>query len=157
MDEALEGFTYFLRVEKNRSENTVEAYLRDLRRFAGWCEDETRTLEGLSRQDIVDHLASLEAEGLGRRSIARARTSLRQFFKYLVQEKLLEDDPTVLVQAPKFQNPLPTVLSASQVEALLEAPSGFTPLEVRDRAMIAVLYSSGLRVSELVGLPGAGS
>lgn len=153
MDEALEGFTYFLRVEKNRSENTVEAYLRDLRRFAAWCDEVQQTLGSLDRQAVVDHLASLEADGLGRRSIARARTSLRQFFRYLVKEGLLADDPSVLVQAPRFQSPLPTVLSASQVEALLDAPSGGSSLEVRDRAMIAVLYSSGLRVSELVGLP----
>lgn len=153
MDEALEGFMYFSRVEKNHSANTVEAYLRDLRRFSAWCDDQSYAIADLTRQHIVDHLAFLEAEGLGRRSIARARTSIRQFFKYLVRERLLEDDPTVLVQAPRFQSPLPTVLSSKQVEALLDAPSGGSPLEVRDRAMIAVLYSSGLRVSELVGLP----
>lgn len=154
MDEALEGFMYFLKVEKNRSANTVEAYLRDLRRFADWCEDrEISSPDALTRQLVVDHLADLQADGLGLRSIARTRTSIRQFFKYAVKEQLSEDDPTVLVQAPRFANPLPTVLSSAQVEALLDAPSGGSPLEVRDKAMIAVLYSSGLRVSELVNLP----
>ncbi|MCB9678504.1 MAG: site-specific tyrosine recombinase XerD [Alphaproteobacteria bacterium] len=154
MDEALEGFMYFLRVEKNRSANTVEAYLRDGRRFADWLADQGREdPASVSRQDIVDHLAWLEDNGIGRRSIARARTSIRQLFRFLVREKLLEDDPTVLVQAPRFTHPLPTVLSFETVEALLDAPDRSTPLGARDAAMLAVLYSSGLRVSELVKLP----
>lgn len=151
MDEAIEGFTYWLRVEKNRSPNTVEAYVRDLNRFSTWSDEAGRPLAGMTRQDIVDHLAWLDDKGLGKRSITRARTSLRQFFKYLVKEHGWTDDPTVLVESPKFTSPLPTVLSAEQVEALLTAPGDDT-LGLRDRAMIAVLYASGLRVSELVGL-----
>lgn len=151
MDEAIEGFTYWLRVERNRSPNTVEAYVRDLVRFSTWMEETGLTLEDLDRQRIVDHLSWLDAQGLGKRSITRARTSLRQFFKYRVKEHGLEEDPTVLVDSPKFTSPLPTVLSSAQVEALLDAP-GRDTLGLRDGAMIAVLYSSGLRVSELVGL-----
>ncbi|MCB9667882.1 MAG: site-specific tyrosine recombinase XerD [Alphaproteobacteria bacterium] len=151
MDEAIEGFTYWLRVERNRSPNTVEAYVRDLRRFAEWMEEAGRDLASIDRPDIVAHMAWLEERGVGKRSIARSRTSIRQFFKYLVKERWREDDPTVLVVAPKFTSPLPTVLSREQVEALLDTP-GAEPLAIRDRAMIAVLYASGLRVSELVGL-----
>ncbi|MEZ4319099.1 MAG: site-specific tyrosine recombinase XerD [Myxococcota bacterium] len=154
MDDALEGFMYYLKVERNRANHTVEAYLRDCRRFADWCADTgIEELSDVSRQDVVDHLAWLEAQGIGRRSIARTRTSVRQLFRYLIQERLLEDDPTVLVQAPRFTSPLPTVLSSAMVEALLDAPDRSTALGTRDAAMIAVLYSSGLRVSELVKLP----
>lgn len=153
MDEALEGFMYYLKVEQNRSMNTVEAYLRDCRRFADWMANNGMEAPGqVSRQDVVDHLATLEAEGLGHRSIARARTSIRQLFRYLVADRQLTDDPTVLVQAPKFVKPLPSVIPGSAVEALLDTPDRTSPLGVRDAAMIAVLYSSGLRVSELVNL-----
>ena len=154
MDEALEGFMYYLKVEKNRALNTVEAYLRDCRRFVDWCVDQgNEDLTTVSRQDIVDHMGWLEEHGTSRRSIARARSSIRQLYAFLIREGLAEDDPTVLVQAPRFTSPLPTVLSFTQVESLLDAPDRSTALGTRDAAMIAVLYSSGLRVSELVNLP----
>lgn len=154
MDEALEGFTYWLRVERNRSPNTVEAYLRDCRRFAEWLAERGVTDPSqVTRQLVVEHLGHLEDHEVGRRSIARARTSVRQLFKYLVKDRILEEDPTVLVGAPRFVSPLPTALPFDRVEALLAAPGTGTPLAVRDTAMISVLYSSGLRVSELVNLP----
>jgi integrase/recombinase XerD len=158
MDEALEGFMYFLKVERNRSANTVEAYVRDCRRFADWLADRKGSdaldaLGSTSRQDVIDHLDAIGEQGVSQRSVARARTSIRQWFRFLVAEGLVEDDPTVLVGAPKFTSPLPTVLGSSQVEALLDAPDRSTPLGSRDAAMIAVLYSSGLRVTELVTLP----
>jgi integrase/recombinase XerD len=155
VDDAIEGFTYWLKVDRNRSGNTVEAYQRDASRFARWLADDRAAVDlaSVSRQDLVDHLGWLEANGVGRRSIARARTSLRQLFKYLVKEHLLDDDPSVLVQAPKFTSPLPTVLSFAKVEALLAAPDRITPLGTRDAAMLSVLYASGLRVTELVTLP----
>ncbi len=151
MDEAVETFRYWLRVERGRAPLTVEAYVRDVVRFARWAEGRGLTLEHVERAHLVEHLAWLEAEGLGRRSMARARTSLRQFFKFLEKEGLVTSDPSALLDAPRFVQPLPRVLSREQVEALLEAP-GDDPLGIRDRAMIAVLYASGLRVSELVGL-----
>jgi len=155
MNDAIEGFMYHLKVERNRSVHTVDAYGRDLRRFAAWLQSERDivTPEGVQRTDVADHLLFLEGEGLGLRSIARARTSIRQLFMYCMRERIVEADPTSLVDAPKFVSPLPTVLSAGQVEALLSAPDQARPLGLRDAAMIELLYSSGLRVSELVGLP----
>lgn len=143
----------YLKVERNRSDNTVDAYMRDTRRFAAWLDQQgIAGADAVSRTDIVDHLDHLERNGIGRRSIARARTSIRQLFRYLNRENLLEEDPSVLVQAPRFRSPLPTVLGRERVEALLDAPDRSTSLGLRDRAMIAVLYSSGLRVTELVTL-----
>ncbi len=153
MDAALEGFVYYLKVERHSSDHTVAAYGRDVRRFADWCadngiEDPTR----VDREHVSQHLVWLDAQGLGLRSIARARTSVRQFFRFLLREKLVDADPTQLVDAPRFGSPLPTVLSARAVEDLLAAPDRSHPLGLRDAAMIEVLYSTGLRVSELVGL-----
>ena len=154
MQDAIEGFMYHLKVERNRSEHTVESYGRDLRRFADWlAEREVVTPEGVRREDVADFMLHLKGEGLGLRSIARARTSIRQLFKYCMKERIVDADPTALVDAPRFVSPLPVVLSSAQVEALLRAPDMSRPLGLRDTAMIELLYSSGLRVSELVGLP----
>ena len=155
MDHAIEGFLYFLTVERNRSQNTIMAYSHDLRRFATWGAG--RGLIQPSHYDqgaVADHLVYLDREReLGLRSIARARTSIRQLFRFLVREKHIESDPTERVDGPRFPNPLPTVLSAQQVEALLAAPDRSKPLGLRDAAMIELLYSTGLRVTELVTLP----
>ncbi len=156
MDDALEGFMYYLKVERNRSDHTLHAYGHDLRRFVGWCHHQgVERPTQVTRDVVADHLLFLDREGLGLRSIARARTSIRQLFRFLVRENLLEDDPTTLVDAPRFPAPLPVVLSQSQVEALLAAPDRSDPLGLRDAAMIELLYSTGLRVSELVSLPRA--
>jgi integrase/recombinase XerD len=150
---AVEGYLYHLRVERHASRNTLAGYRSDLLRFARWAETRGSTdPAGVTAEDVADHLVFLADEGLGDRSRARARTALRQLFRFLVKEDVRKDDPTVLIDAPRFRSPLPTVLSATEVEAILAAPDE-SPLGVRDRAMIEVLYASGLRVSELVGLP----
>lgn len=154
MDAAVEGFLYLLKVERNRSVNTVDAYRRDVLRFAGWLEGQrVAHPESVTRGHVSAYLVHLDAEGLGLRSIARARSSIRQLFRYLVDEGVLTDDPTELVEAPRFPQPLPTVLTEAQVESLLRAPDPSAALGLRDRAMIQLMYSAGLRVSELVTLP----
>lgn len=154
MHDAIEGFMYHLKVERNRSEHTLLGYGSDLRRFADWLAPRGRTQPlDVAREDVADFMAHLRELGLGSRSVARARTSIRQLFKYCMREGLVEHDPTALVDAPRFQQPLPTVLSSAQVEALLEAPNRGDPLGLRDAAMLELLYSSGLRVTELVTLP----
>ena len=155
MDAALEGFIYYLKVERNRADNTLESYSRDLRRFSSWLADARgiRDPADVRREDVADHMRYLSQQlQLGHRSVARVRTSIRQLFRFLIRENQLEVDPTALVDAPRFRQPLPKVLSFSQVEALLAAPDAST-LGLRDRAMIDLMYSCGLRVTELVGLP----
>ena len=154
MDAAIEGFMYYLKVERNRSENTIQAYSRDLERFEKWLSQ--RTVSGpadVTADLVADYMVHLNREGLGLRSIARARTSIRQLFKYLVREQQIDADPTALIEGPRFSHPLPKVLSFEQVELLLDAPNPTSPLGLRDAAMIELMYSCGLRVSELVGLP----
>ncbi len=154
MDDAVEGFLYAMRVERNLAENTLEAYARDLHRFAAWLEEagEVGPVE-VGRRHLQDYAVHLEEAGLGPRSRARARTSLRQLFRWLVEEGIREEDPTRDLAAPRYPQPLPKVLTARQVEALLAAPDPHSPLGQRDAAMLSLLYASGLRVSELVGLP----
>jgi len=156
MDDAIEGFLYALRVERGRSENTVSAYGRDLRRFAAWAEEEELDGTQAVRADIERFMVDLDAQGLGPRSLARMRSSLRQLYTFLVAEGQREDDPTTRVAAPSFTSPLPTVLRVDQVGAILDAPDPTSPLGLRDRAMIQLMYSAGLRVSELVKLPAMG-
>lgn len=154
MDEAIEGFIYYLKVERGRSTNTLQAYRHDLRRLAAWLEERgVRSPAEVTHALLADHLVALDREGLGLRSIARARTSVRQLFVFLVKEGHLEADPTALLDAPRFPSPLPVVLTGAQVEALLAAPDPDSTLGLRDAAMIETLYATGLRVSELVGLP----
>ncbi|MBW2256055.1 MAG: site-specific tyrosine recombinase XerD [Deltaproteobacteria bacterium] len=154
MDDAIEGFLYHLKVERHLSENTLQAYSRDVRRFAGWLEAERGVTDALvvRHEDVADFLVYLDKGGLGLRSIGRVRSSVRQLFRYLMRENLREDDPTLHIEAPRFRAPLPTVLPGRLVEALLQAPDTSTPLGLRDAAMIALLYATGLRVSELVSL-----
>lgn len=154
MDDAIEGFLYYLKVERARSDNTVQAYGRDLQQFAAWLgERGIPSPADVSHAHLVDYLVSLDEGGLGLRSIARARTSIRQLFKFLLREGLVEADPSTLIEAPRFPAPLPVVLSGKQVEALLAAPDRTSPLGLRDAAMIELLYATGLRVTELVTLP----
>jgi integrase/recombinase XerD len=152
---AVDAFMYYIKVEKGRSENTVESYSRDLRRFFDWCyTNELLTLSQIKHTTIVDYLVYLECKAkLSLRTVARVRSSLRQLFRFLVAEGRLDNDPTVLVQSPRFHQPLPKVLGPGRVEALLHSPDRSTVLGLRDAAMIQLVYSTGLRVSELVALP----
>lgn len=156
LEHAVEGFLYALRVERGRAENTVEAYGRDLQRFVQWCEERGLVdVADVGPADVADHLVALDRQGLGLRSIARVRSSVRQLFQHLLHDGLLEHDPTAKVHAPRFNTALPRALSAGQIEALLAAPDRADPLGLRDAAMIELMYSTGLRVSELVSLRAA--
>ena len=154
LDDALEGFLYWLQVERGRSPKTIDAYRRDVARFATWLRGQgIDAPEAIGRGELADHLTWLDREGLGLRSIARARSSIRQWMKFLVSDGLLEADPAAKIRGPRFPAPLPTVLGLAEVDALLAAPNRGTPLGLRDAAMIELMYACGLRVSELVALP----
>jgi integrase/recombinase XerD len=148
----IRSFLNYLRVEKGLSENTISAYGRDLKKFATYAEKERRTLEQIGRDDIVDFLRSLYRRKLDSRSVARHLVSLRQFFRFGVSEELMRDDPTMNVESPKFRSSLPSHLSVDEVDRLLAQPDLKTVRGLRDKAMIELLYSTGLRVSELCGL-----
>ena len=141
-----------LRVERALSPNTLEAYGRDLARLAAYAGQAKRSLLELRQSDLSDFIGSLRAEGLSARSVARAVHAVRGFFRFAVREGRLENDPMENLRAPRAFAALPRYLSPAQVEALLAAPDVTTALGLRDRAILEVLYATGLRVSELTAL-----
>ncbi|RMG38939.1 MAG: site-specific tyrosine recombinase XerD [Gammaproteobacteria bacterium] len=148
--ELIERFADALWLERGLSANTLASYQSDLRHLAAWWG---KGLRALSRADLQAYLAALVTDGKARpRTSARRLSSLRQFFQWAVREGAVDEDPTALIEAPRLGRPLPKSLSEAQVEALLLAPDTSTPEGLRDRSMLELLYATGLRVSELVGL-----
>lgn len=152
MDLLLDAYLDHLKVEKGLATKTVEAYATDLARFLGYLAEEGGSLETADTGAVAGFLVRLAEQGLGARSQARYLSSLRGFFKFLVREKHVRRDATELVDGPKLGQRLPAVLTRDEVIALLAAPIGDAPAQVRDRAMLHTMYAAGLRVSELVGL-----
>ena len=142
----------YIRVEKRLALNTAAAYERDLRRYAAFLENSGRRLDEATRAEVQRYLASLYAAKLDGRSVARHLAALRGFYRHLLRDDVLETDPTLNLESPKTWKTLPRYLSLEDVERLLRAPDPDSPEGVRDRAMLALLYSTGLRVSELVTL-----
>jgi integrase/recombinase XerD len=149
---SISSFLTHVKVEKGLSSNTVSAYRRDLVKFSDFAQKRKLTLEAVSRDDLVDFLASLYRQKLESKSVARHLVSLRNFFRFAQTQELLATDPSINLESPKIRRSLPGYLRLEEVEKLLTQPDAKTTFGLRDRAMLEVLYSAGLRVSELVGL-----
>ena len=145
-------YVLYLQVEKGLAANSVESYRRDLARMKAWAEARGREPQALDKSDMSEFVMSLSREGLAARSVARTLRAARRFFRNLQLDGHTPLDPTAEVASPQGEQKLPRFLSQEEVERLLEAPDTSTPEGVRDRAMIEVLYATGLRVSELVNL-----
>jgi integrase/recombinase XerD len=153
MDAALDQFYQHLGVERGLASLTLAAYAQDLQDF--WEFLEARGLnrwDAVSINDVQSYLASLEARGLAARSRARRLSALRQFFRFLQREEQVATNPVELLNSPRLPRRLPKVLGEKEVAALLAAPDPGTPAGLRDCALLELLYATGLRVSELVGL-----
>lgn len=148
----VERFLDALWLERGLSENTLSAYRSDLLGLSQWLRQQQTDLLSADRADLLGYLQRRVEEGARPRSSARLLSSLRRFYRYLVRERLLSEDPSTRIDAPKLGRSLPKSLTEEEVEALLAAPDTSSLLGLRDRAMLEVLYASGLRVSELVGL-----
>lgn len=148
----LDHYVTFLRAERNLAPKTVDAYATDVRDYLVEIEKRGVTVESATREDVLEHLAFLGKKGLSPRSRARHLAALRGFHRFLEDEKLAPADPTADLDTPRHARKLPIFLTLDEVETLLAAPDVKTLPGVRDRAMIEVLYATGLRVSELVGL-----
>ncbi len=151
----IEQFADALWMERGLSDNTLNSYRADLRDLAIWLQGRVGGLLLASRGDLQDYLATLVGRGFKARTSARRLSSLRQFYRWTTREGMTPEDPTALIEMPRLGRALPHSLSESEVEALLQAPDLGTAEGVRDRCMLELLYATGLRVSELVGL-GAG-
>jgi integrase/recombinase XerD len=149
---AISSFLTHVKVEKGLASNTVAAYQRDLGKFNAFAQKRKLTLEAVSRDDLVDFLAGLYRQKLESKSVARHMVSLRNLFRFAQIHELIAADPSVNLESPKVRRSLPGYLRLEEVERLLAQPDAKTALGLRDRAMLEILYSAGLRVSELIGM-----
>lgn len=154
IEEAINGYTSFLRLEKGLSENSISAYASDMDKLFQFTTNTLNkaTVEELSQQDVELFLASLESSGLNKRSQARTLSGVKGFFRYLMLDDVIVNDPTELLQGPKVGRKLPTVLSIEEIDLIIGAIDLSKAEGQRNKAMLETLYSCGLRVSELVGL-----
>jgi integrase/recombinase XerD len=154
VDRALwvDDYLRHLQVERALSPRTLEAYAHDLCAFSAHLSRGGRTLEAAAAEDVADFLSALHAHRVSARSQARYLSALRGFYRYLRFERLVERDPTELLDAPRKHAPLPVVLTGEEIAALLASPNTATLPGKRDAAMLYTMYACGLRVSELVGL-----
>ncbi len=153
LDELADRFLNYLVVEKGLAEQTIDAYSSDLTRFLDFLgEGGTSDILLIDAAILLRYLIRLRRSGLDPRSRARHLVTLRGFFRFLLQERVIESDPSRMIDLPKAGLRLPDVLSVSEVRQLLEAPDPATPIGARDAAMVELLYAAGLRVSELVHL-----
>ncbi len=153
MQALLDRFLEFIEVERGLSANTRAAYRTDLHRFSGFLASRgIRSPGDVSRKDIVDFLMDGREAGLKSTTLARRLAAVRSWFRFLAQEGLLARDVAETMGVPRLWKLLPDALTTREVERLLSAPEADRPLGARDRAMLELLYASGLRVSELAGL-----
>jgi len=148
----IEGFLDALWMERGLSENTLSAYRADLSGFSTWLNGQNERLAEARREQLQAYLADRVGQGARPRTTARLLSSLRRFYRHQVREGRRNDDPSARIDAPRLGRPLPKTLTEAEVEALLGAPDIDATLGLRDRAMLELLYATGLRVSELVGL-----
>lgn len=150
---ALESWMDHLALERGLSSRTLEGYRRDLDKLVGWAVGQDLHWMAIDASLAARFLAELSEGGLGPRSVARARSATASFFRFMVREGDLESDPLAEQPVPRAGRPLPRVLSIAETLRLLETPGGETPLASRDGALLELLYATGMRVSEAVGLP----
>jgi integrase/recombinase XerD len=150
--QVIERFIDHLWMENGLSENTLSAYRNDLASFALWLKEKHRLLKDVNTSIIQDFLAFNYQAKQKRRSVARLLSTLRRFYLFLHRENQITEDPTRLLESPKGERSLPLSLNEQQIEDLLDAPDTSDNLGLRDRAMLEILYATGLRVSELINL-----
>ncbi|MGQ9609335.1 MAG: tyrosine recombinase XerC [bacterium] len=155
MEEHINSFIDYLRIERNYSKNTIDSYLMDISDFKDFLSDTSGklpTLDDIDYLTIRSYLADLQGRQLARSTILRKLSSLRSFFKYLYRRGYVKADPTSNLSSPKLQRKLPDFLELFEVELLLSAPNTNTTIGIRDLAIMELLYSTGMRVGELLSL-----
>jgi integrase/recombinase XerD len=153
MQDTLQEYLNYLSVERGLSKNTLESYARDLRQYLKYIK-EKKQLDFLetTQATVIGYLLQLQARGKATATLSRSLAAIKSYYHYMFREEKIERDPTINLDAPKQEKRLPHVLSIMDVERLLEQPDLKMPAGIRDRAMLEVLYATGLRVSELIAL-----
>jgi len=152
MNNLIHEFITYLSVERGLALNTLESYGRDLRQYSQYLQEDKADLDAVSRTTIINYLTFLQKQGKATATIARRLAALKAFYQFLVREKRIQTDPTANLESPRLEKRLPRVLSVAEVERLLAQPDPSQPAGSRDRAMLELLYATGIRVSELVSL-----
>lgn len=152
MESEIRAYINYLRVEKGLSQNTMHAYKRDINKFNIFVQERKLSASGVSRGDVVDFLGTLYRKGLDSRSVARHLVTIRGFFRFLLTEEMISQDPASNIESPKFRHSLPDFLSLEEVDRLLRQPDASAVVGLRDKTMIELMYSTGLRVSEMCNL-----
>ncbi len=150
--ELIDRFLDAIWMERGLSQNTLGAYRADLMTLGRGLSDKDKSIDKADKADLLDFIAKRVEAGAKPRSTARQLSSFRRFFRYIMREGLRDTDPTADIEMPRIGRSLPKTLSEDEVEALLNAPNTEEPLGHRDRAMLELLYATGLRVSELINL-----
>jgi integrase/recombinase XerD len=154
MDHLLDQFLHYILVEKGFSKNTIDAYSHGLNRFLDYLKKKgIQEMPSISKLEVRAFLLDLKRQGLSTKSVVRNLMAIRSFFRFLIQEGILDANPIEELESPKIERKLPEILNLKEVEKLLEQPNAQTPIGIRDRTMLEVLYATGMRVSELTQLP----
>ena len=154
MEQLLDQFLHYLIVEKGLSKNTIDAYSHGLTRFLSHLREQgVQEIQEAGKFHIRGFLLTLRRKNLNTKSIVRDLVAIRTFFRFLIQEGILESNPAEELESPKVARTLPEILTLKEIEQILEQPNLQTPLGIRDRAMLETLYATGMRVSELTQLP----
>ncbi|MBN6188477.1 site-specific tyrosine recombinase XerD [Aneurinibacillus sp. BA2021] len=153
MNDLITHFIHYLTVERGLAKNTLESYQRDLNAYSTYLHREGFTdINDTSRMQIMGYLLHLKEQGRATATLSRNLASIRAFYQFLLREKFIDKDPSVNLESPKIEKKLPQVLSIPEVETLLNGPDTHLASGMRDKAMLELLYATGIRVSELVSL-----
>jgi integrase/recombinase XerD len=154
MEDQLKDFIHFLIVEKGLAKNTIVSYERDLKSYIKYFRnvEQLKSFNEVERIHIIHFLGYLKEQGKSSRTLARHVASIRAFHQFLLRERVSDHDPSVHIETPKLERTLPKVLNLEEVETLLDSPDAKDHYGIRDKAMLELLYATGIRVSELIGL-----
>lgn len=154
MNDHIQDFIHYLTVERGLANNTIVSYERDLKSYKQFLNEKLniQEVQNIQRYHILQYLHFLKDQGKSSKTIARHIASIRAFHQFLLREKAADEDPSVHIETPQIERKLPKVLSLEEVERLLETPELTSPIGYRDKAMLELLYATGIRVSEMVHL-----
>lgn len=153
MKSLIDEFIHYLAVERGLADNTLDSYNRDLNQFLGFLEKErVKDLHEATRNIIMAYMLFLQKRGRATATVSRHLAALKSFYHFLLREKYIEKDPTANLESPKIEKKLPRILTVNEVEMLLTQPKGVEPAGMRDKAMLELLYATGIRVTELISL-----
>jgi integrase/recombinase XerC len=152
MRKEIDDFLAYLKYEKNSSAHTISSYRGDLAQLAGYLEEKKVTLRGIDNIVLRGFLARLHQKNRKKTTIGRKLAAVRSFFQFCLKKRWLDDNPAKIVATPKQEKNVPSFLSEEEMAAFLDLPLSSRPLDARDRAILELLYATGIRVSELIGI-----